>query len=233
VARADYVELRAPDNPKIGRMKVLLAEGSPTLSGGIGGWEAVPRPGRRPLTVWRGPQEPLRLTLPIIFDRLAEGRNGGQVEDDIRLLEKMAGLDAGDPEPPKLIVEGELPHDYSRARGNRWVIESITWGEAIRRPGDGKRVRQIAEVVLMLYTADDRLERIDSPSRPGRYRYVRARRGDTFARIAARELGSRRHGTRLARLNGRRSADVELRAGRRVKLPGPELLADWNRDLRR
>src|SRR5690606_10220798 len=106
-----------------------------------------------------------------------EGSEGRSVEDECRTLEKMAGLDRGDPEPPLLIVEGILPHDYSRASGNRWVIETIEWGDAIRRMSNGQRVRQELVLTLMEHTGDDVLARIKHQTKRPKYRTVRVRPG--------------------------------------------------------
>lgn len=234
----DYVELRSDD--KTLTLQCRFAEGSPTLSGGVGGWEPVPRPGRRPLTVWRGIADPLTMTLPLLFDGYGDpaatrvGEVGLSVEDEIRVLERMGGLDKDDPEPPTVSVEGALPHDRSRAKQNRWVVSAITWGDAIRRPSDGHRVRQVAEVVLVLFTDDDRLERVKTSAAP-KVRTVHALEGDTFAKIAARELDTQHLGIRLARLNDRRAGAVrvKLKKGTPVKLPSANALREWKRDLKR
>lgn len=221
----EFVLIRAPSRGL--RLVVRLGDGSPRTSGGVGGWESVARPGRRPLVAWRGVQDPLRMHLPILFD----GFPDRSVESEVRTLEKMGGLDRGDPEPPLLVIEGALPHDQSRAAQNRWIIEGIEWGDAYRRP-DGHRVRQAAEVTLIEHTEDDHLERV-RPLRTPRFRYVRARQGDTFERLAARVLGTKRLGARLARLNGKRSPDLRLKAGQRYRVPTGDELRDWKKDLKR
>lgn len=234
----DSVQITAPDRDDLDVLLVKIGPGDVTLSGGMGGWEAVARPERRPLTVWRGPGDPLTLALPLLFDGWASAdpaHNGGySVEAPIRLLERMAGLDKGDPEPPQLVLEGSLPHDASQTgkRPNRWVIDSIEWGEVIRRPSDGVRVRQACMVTFLLFADDDRLERIRRPSPHGRVRYVKAHKGDTWEKIAARELKLKRAGNRLARLNGHRDGSGKVKAGTRVRLPSAKALKDWKHDLK-
>lgn len=220
--RAQHVTLRA-----VGRrgmsLRAILSD-APTFTAGVGGWESVTRPGRRPLTVWRGAPE-TTMTLPLIFDGWANGRSQ---ERAILTLERLGGL-AGrrDGEPPLLIVRGWPPMAAQRVgSAARWVITGMEWGDAIRRVSDGHRLRQQVTVTLTLHVEDDRLERLRSSSRPS-YRFIRARRGDTYEKIAARELGRARYGARLARLNGRRSPDVRLRAGARVKLPTGYVLREW------
>lgn len=221
----DYVRIRSEDDTLT--LLVRLGDGSPQLSGGVGGWEAVARPGHRPLTVWRGQPEALTYSIPLLFDGYRwdpQHGSGYSVEADCRTLERMGGLDAGDPEPPLLIIEGALPHDESRAAQNRWVLNSIEWGDAIRRP-DGHRVRQAATVTLLLYTEDDQLKRAHRSRKPA-YRYVRPRHGETWEKLAARKLGAKRYGNRLARLNGARDGSAKIKLDR-VRLPTTKALRAW------
>ena len=202
---------------------VNLGDGPVTVTGGYGGWDEVSRPGRRALTVWRG-RDALRLTVPLLIDKFSEGTHGHSVEAECRTLERMAGLDEGDPQPPLLIVEGILPHDYSRAPQNRWVIDGLEWGDAIRRLSDGHRVRQEATLALMEHTGAEALRRLKGMDKPS-YRMVKVKKGDTFNAIAKRELKAAKLGTRLARLNGARSPDVKLTRDT-VKVPtGAALVA--------
>lgn len=229
----EWVELRAEHDRAL-KIRVWLGEGSPQVTGGVGGWDAVARPGRRPLSVWRGPTEPLRQVIPLLFDGWAHGKGpeGSSMEADIRVLEKMGGLDRGDPKPPAIIIEGSLPHDESRAPGNRWVVETLEWGEAIRRTSDGHRVRQACLATFMLYT-ESNLSAIKRAKPRPKYRVVSAHTGDTYEKIAARELKLRRAGNRLARLNGSRDAGKRLKRGTKVRLPTAKALADWKHDLKR
>lgn len=230
---ASYVTLRSVDGT-LGPIQVLLGQDPPTPSGGGGGWEAVARPWKRPMLVWRAPDAPYRLTLPLLFDGLAEGRS---VEPEIRELERMAGVKVkGDPEPPLLIVEGRaIPHDTIGKKRNLYVIESSPeWGASVRKT-NGQRVRQAVTVTLALYAEDDRMERLRSPQKP-RYRSVEAKQGDTYEKIAVRELkeyGGARLGRRLARLNGGRSPDVKLKEGKAVKVPAGRIAREWEDDLKK
>jgi hypothetical protein len=243
----EWVELRTEDRDLV--LTALVGDSPATPSGGGGGWEAVVRPGRRPILVWRQPDEPYRIMLPLVIDGYA-GYGGGStngkvatpegrsVEDDIRVLERMAGVNVpGDPEPPLLIVEGSLPHDESRSAKNRYVIEKTPeWGNAIRRELDGSRVRQHVVLTLALYTEDDVLSRVRSSPRPS-YRIVQATaKLNTYEKLAAKYLsryGGRRLGSRLARLNGGRSGDKRLRHGTEVRLPTTDAAKKWQRELKK
>jgi hypothetical protein len=205
-------------------VKAKLGEGSATVEGGLGGWESVPRPGRRPLTVWRGPEDPLRMGLPLVFDGYPEPGSDqtvvASVEADVRQLERIAGVAMlDDPVPPFITVMGAVPHDLRWAPRNQWVIEHLEWGEAERRVSDGQRVRQLVDVTLMLYTTPDSLTRLSAQSKPKK-RKVKAKKGDTAIKIAAREIGAAADGPKLARLNGFRSADVALTEGLEMVIPG-------------
>lgn len=215
-------------------VRAQLGEGSATVDGGLGGWESVPRPGRRPLTVWRGPEEPLRMGLPLVFDgygRIADDSTvQTSVEAELRQLEIIAGVAVReDPVPPFITVLGAVPHDLRWAPRNRWVIEDLEWGAAERRFKDGQRVRQFVDVTLLLYTEPDRMRRLTEQSRPTRDP-VKAKDGDTFEKIAARELGAGKLGAKLARLNGKRSPDKKLEQGELIKFPTLDALREWKQE---
>lgn len=197
-------------------------------SGGVGGWEEVARPGRRPLTVWRGP-EGLRLTLPLLLDALNVGDNGGEsIEQDVRALYSLAGYDLsgfpGAKEPPVIRMDGPLP---LRRDHNRWVIESLEWGDSLRR-NDGPRVRQFVTVTLLQFTEDDRVERLDR-AKEDKHPTYRSHPGDTYESIAKKKLGSKRYGGKLARLNDKPAgaATKKLKPGTTVRLPTKKQLKDW------
>lgn len=110
-------------------------------------------------TIGRGPQAvalstaggrpPLRLELPLLLDR--DGLRGS-VEDEVRMLERLHGLDDGVAEAPALIVEGiGIPHSYSRAAHLRWTFDGDPeWGEIrAREGGDGARSYVEATVALV------------------------------------------------------------------------------------
>lgn len=206
----------------------LADEGAQPVGGG--GWEPVQRPGRRSLTVWRNPGD-LGMTVAMFLDGNAHGHS---VEAGCRTIEEMAGaFTPGKGEPPRLIVAGpSLPHGYERTPAARWVIsEPPEWGDVIRRP-DGKRTRAFVTLTLLLFTETDELERIKPRQPRPDHRVIRARKGDTYLKIARRELGSDRYGRRLAKLNGDHDPHKTLREGAKVKLPSASTLADWKRDLK-
>lgn len=212
----------------------LLLEPPKPLGGG--GIEPTGRPGRRPLTPYRSP-ETLGLELSFILDGLAENES---VERECRAIEVMAGMFLpDDPGPQRLIVQGKsVPHCRGAAAfRRRWLIANAGDDifaddpEVIRRD-DGDRLRQAVSLTLYVATDTDELERArPRQSRPN-YRLVSAKEGDTYEKVAARELDSRRLGGRLAKLNGKRDPTTKLKEGQRVRLPSAHLLAEWKRDLK-
>ncbi len=224
---ADYIELRAPSRGL--RFLARLGDSSSTPSGAVGGWEVVPRPRRRPLTAWRGTPEPLRLSVPVLID----GWPKESVEDECQTLMVMGGLHGTDREPPELVLRGGLPYNVDRRPTLRWVIESLEWGAYSRRQDDDARVRQAVTINLMVPEEDDRIRRL-KPRRSGsRAHTVTAGKGSTFEKVAAKYLGSKRFGGKLAHLNGSRSPDQPFKKPRKVKLPTNEQLSDWKRDLKK
>jgi hypothetical protein len=225
MTQPDHIELRAPSRGLV--FLARLGEGTTTPSGGVGGWETIPRPRRRPLTAWRGTPEPLRLSIPVLID----GWPDESVEDDCNVLLVMGGLHGSDREPPELVLRGGVPYNVERRPNLKWVIESLDWGAYTRRPDDDARVRQAVTINLMVPEEDDRITRL-KPRRAGsRAHVVQAPKGSTYEKLAARYLASKRFGGKLAHLNGDRSPDHPFAKPRKVKLPTNEQLADWKRDL--
>jgi hypothetical protein len=206
-----------------------FAEDAPVAAAALG-WEAVARQRRRPITVWRGVGE-MTLTLSLEFDAY---RSGGSIEGLCRAVEVMAGaFVGGDPEPPKLIVFGKaVPHSAALAPQSRWVIQELAWDEAIRDSNTGQRMRQKFTLTLLLHTEAKKLEKVAPRKSAPTYKVKLARKGDTYEKLAARELGNKRHGRKLAQLNGDRDPTKKLKTGQQVRMPSAKLLAKWKRELR-
>jgi hypothetical protein len=221
---SDTVEVTAEGRDDL-KLVARFADGAPQLSGGVGGWEAVARPGRRPLTPFRGVGEPLTLTLPLLLDGFDQAAEGRSVEDDVLTIFRMGGNEEGDPEPPVLKVRNALPNTSDI----RWVLTAAEWGDMIRRR-DRHRVRQAVTLTLIRFTEDDRLESVASGKTKPSYKVVKATsKLNTYSKLAAKHCGSAKYGTRLARLNGERSASKKLKVNTKVRLPTKEALTDWQR----
>jgi hypothetical protein len=231
----------------------------PPVPLGGGGVEQVTRPLRRPLTTYRGTESP-GMVLSILLDgwlakpirgpfmvsapgspvtRLAPGSHPTSVEKQIRLIERMAGMfDPNDRGPVELIVASpSVPHcQGAHALSRRWIIsDPPAWGddpEVIRR-SDGHRVRQQVTLNLLVSVEADELEQIKPRQPKPKTRKVHAKKGDTYSRIAKRELGTARLGRRLAKLNGARDPHKTLKEGTRVTLPSRDVEKDWKKELKR
>lgn len=205
-----------------GSVTVLAGDGVVTVTGGYGGWETVSRPRNVGLTVWMG-YEPLKMSVPILFDSLASG-DGNATEQSIAALERMAGRGSGkggDTPPPvvKLSAYGALvPH-----KNIDWHIESIEWGEAVRN-SSGNRVRQEATVGVIQSVVDKTLKsksaanrRRSSSKGPKRYR---VKKGDKISRIAKKHLGDADRWREIKASNGKPIRDPRnLKPGTLIRLP--------------
>jgi len=219
---------------------VLLArfgDGTITTTGGGGGWVAVPRPQKKTITVWRGPQDGYQHEIPLVFDTW--GNTVKPIEQEMGFLEEASGVDMfNNTQPPTLILNagGALPHDVIHSPQLRWIIpEEPVWGEAIRRRDTGDRVRQLVTVKFMVFTAADELTRSTPPHVSSKTLYI-AKKGDTYTKIAARLLkneGGARWGNRLAQLNGARDGASSPKVGQSVKIPTSEQVKQWKQTPRR
>jgi LysM repeat protein len=197
-------------------LPVKLGAESAKLSGGVGGWEDVERPGRESGTEWGG-LPATTLPIPVLFDGLAKRRS---IEAEIALLYFMGrppvGAKRGTP-PPVVKLAGMVPH-YGRS----WVINGIDEGDAIWN--GTARIRLWATVTMRLYQPLDVVQvGAVKGSTPATRSYT-IKKGDTFARIAKNEMGARTSSAvakgvaALKKLNKLRS-DKDLKPGKKLKIP--------------
>lgn len=119
------------------------------VTGGYGGWDIVQRPRRLSLTQWNG-RDPIQMDIPILIDGFAKKHS---VEDECKILEKMAFSGDFD-DPPVVNISGAaIPHNQLDYR-----ILNIQWGDMIRRNSDGDRTRQAAVVSVIRDSAADKLQ---------------------------------------------------------------------------
>jgi hypothetical protein len=203
---------------------------------GGGGIDPQARPGRRPLTPYHNP-DALGLTMSILLDGL---RDSEPVEDRCRIVELMAGMFMpDDPGPVDVLIRGKaVPHCWgAEALRHRWLIsEAPGWGTDVGpelvRDRKGRRVRQQVDLTWLLSTDSDALDRIKPRQGKPDHRPDRARKGDTWKKIARRELGSPHLGKKLAELNGRRDPNEKLKEGRHIRLPSKHLKDVWEQALK-
>lgn len=114
-------------------------------SGGVGGWNEIPRPRQETAVEWGG-QPASFLTFTLLFDGFD---NDESVEPQCRLLKNMGQRPKGGKQPPILEM------DYGPVgRGQLWVIQSIDWGPELRNK-QLERIRAEATVTLLQFNKID------------------------------------------------------------------------------
>jgi nucleoid-associated protein YgaU len=203
---------------------------------GYGGWSRVARPQKGALTEWVG-RDALSVEVEFLVDNFGSGDNipgtldqdqNAEVETAAQVLDELAGVEAGDPEPPLLKVLGNptgiIPHDYSRASQNKWFIETLSWDKDLARyNNDGNRTRCGGTMVLTVYRADDRLSRRAArgkSSKGSKKKTYTVKKGDSLRKIAARKdiYGDASKWKKIATANKIRDPK-HLRIGQKLKIP--------------
>lgn len=223
------VTLRSVDAPLV-QVTVALTD-APSVSGGVGGWESVARPGRDPVLWWRGGQD-TTLTLEGIIDgtrRRARGPDTRSVADRVRDLYAL-GRRRGQTSAPTVVrVFGDLT-DHHSAGGGLWVVQGLTV-TPVRHTAAGVLAQAAATIDLVAYTpvaavtGRVQVRRTRATAKTGAKRTTVTRRGDTLRGVAIREYGNAAAWRRLldsnrAALGGKNpvSPDAVLRPGLRLKV---------------
>lgn len=209
---------------------------------GYGGWSRVARPQKGALTEWVG-RDALSVEIEFLLDNFGSGEDthdkdpvrdtldvdqNAEVEAAAQILDELAGVEAGDPEPPLLKVMGKpqgiIPHDASRASQNDWFIEALTWDKDLARyNNEGNRVRAGGTMTLTVHQADDRLSRRAGRGKnkkgSKRKTYI-VKKGDTLRKIAARKdvYGDASKWKKIATANKIRDPK-HLTIGKKLKIP--------------
>lgn len=157
------------------------AEGGPVLA-------KVVRPRRKSLTEWTN-REPFVFNVDFYLDNFADGE-GVSIEAEIRKLEKMMGIDEGDPEPPHVIILGDppgcIPHDFHDNSRGRWWVSGVTYEDDKTEKNDaGNRVRVFGSIGLTEVVEDTLLVSGLAPKTAQQNRYT-VKAGDTLTSIASK-----------------------------------------------
>jgi hypothetical protein len=233
-ARLVSIRTEALFGPNSGGFVALLDNAVPVPIGG-GGIDPQARHQRRPLTPYHSP-DAMGIVVSFILDGYAYGES---VEKECRVVERMAGMFVPDDSgPQRLIVQGKaVPHcSGAEAFRHRWLIsETPSWGDdpPVSRREDGDRTRQQISLTLFVAEESEQIERVKPRQPKPASRVIHAHKGDTYEKIAARELDTKRLGRRLAKLNGKRDPTTRLDEGQKVTLPSSTALAEWKRDLQK
>lgn len=196
---------------------IIPAGGIPSPQGGVGGWEAVPRPGAPPTHYWAG-GVPVTLDLTVI---VVEGY--APVEATLQRLYSFGRRAGGESSPPTLRVFGPLFDQHSREAGE-WVLQGLSLGD--RRFRGGVLVQQWVTLNLESTVSGAAVPavavgRTRREARVQGRRTVKTRAGDTLRAIAVRELGDQAHWRRLADANQQLRKvppDMVLRTGTVVRV---------------
>lgn len=194
-------------------------------SASYGGWSTIDRPKDVGLLNWDG-FGPLVLTIPILLDGWTTQTS---VEEDFANLEKMAGRGAGvggRTQPPAITLSTSdgfgalVPHNFN-GESLKWVITGLEWGDQLRRPGSGHRVRQAATITVTQFTSTN-AEELSVAKRNNthgrRHRVHVVKKGESLMRIARSEYGTSDRWQDIAKANDIRDPR-HLRVGMRLKLP--------------
>lgn len=203
-------------NPNL-RVLARLADGRPTLTGGVAIYEEIARPKLTSITEFAG-STPYRMQLGVILDGLADGRDQ---EPFARNLRRMISYDEI-PQPPRITVAGVgVPGtEYT------WVIEDLVWDSNAIISDTGALLRQPVQLTLLQFVTDQRLrllaaanqarQRTSSTAKPKKIYVVKS--GDTLQEIAKKQLGSAAKWKDIAKLNNIRDAR-NIKVGQKLRIP--------------
>jgi|SRR5215469_17329228 len=224
------------DSRKIGSI-TFTAEGVPDVTvlldnqpvqvvSGYGGWTVVNRQRRVGLTVWEG-KDPLRMSVPVLFDGL---NSGVSQEIPISHLSRMALPPTAGGEPPTVKYTGWV---VPKPGPTAWVIENLQWGTNViwdfAANGVMVRLRQDCIVNLLQYVADDRLALKNiavgqapgtGASKTGWPKHYTVATGDTLQKIAAKFYKDSSKWHKIATANNIRDGS-KLTKGRKLIIPAP------------
>jgi nucleoid-associated protein YgaU len=188
---------------------------------GYGGWTVLSRQRRVGLTQWDG-KDPLRMSIPIIFDGI---RTGIGQEVNISRLSRMGLPPLSGGEPPVVTWQAFAVPNPGVAL---WVIENFQWGTNVLWNyvgGQAVRVRQDCVVNLLEYRPDDN-EAFRSPiphvakgkGKTGKPKVYTAKKGDTLSKIAQKFYGNASKWKLIADANHIRDPKT-VDAGDRLRIP--------------
>lgn len=183
---------------------------------GYGTHDVIDRPGRVGLTTYHG-RPPLRLTFPLLFDRWPED---GTVEEEIRTLERLHGLDPRLARPPQVVIDGiGVPHSRGRDPDGRWVLTGDPdWDDDIRYRADGNRCYVPVTVTAQRLVRPSTLVEPDEPTH--RPKFFKVPHGERLRTL--RQIAKHRHAEwrKLRKLNPKLPGDPDhkLKPGTKVRV---------------
>jgi hypothetical protein len=183
---------------------------------GYGGHPVAVRPKKSALTVFEG-RQPFQMTMPLLF-------SGSEVYLQCFLLDQMASTklptaNLAQPVAPysvkiestigRLLLPGGIQKD------DEWWIEDLAWGAEKRNTVNELYYKEV--VVTLLEKVVD--ETLKGKGWKAAHPYT-VRRGDTWAGIAARELGDAGRFAELMEINGEKTnAQLAKMVGKTIRIP--------------
>jgi len=198
------------------KVTAQLAEAGARVTGGYGKWEEVAVPRGQSFTQWTG-----RTLLAMELELVLNGwQNHRSVEPEIKAIEEMGTPPAPRPPggapvtPPPVRIVGAAPHTELT-----WVVASIDWGDVIRDPATGARLRQAVTLHLMQYVEEAFIGAAGAKAPP---RKVRVKHGDDLKKLAAHYLGKSSRWPEIVKLNkGLRGWRLAAKmVGKTILIPG-------------
>lgn len=201
-------------------LRVPAILGNARRTGGWGGWEVINRVRQVGFIEWQT-VEPAQMEVSIVLDGLLTDTDQ---EPFVRNLERMATPQrAAGNQPPPITIRGAVPA-HAKVK---WVIRGLDWSEEaiVRRSRDGHRIQQGVTLDLIQYVQPElaftRSAAQRAAMRKPKVVTITARKGDTLALIAKRELDAVGRWTDIRDLNPKLSKDPrrEIKAGTKVRVP--------------
>lgn len=189
-----YVKVWALTRPAV--VTALLTEDGGRITGGYSKWEEVAVPRGTPFTQWTG-RGLYGMDLDLLLDGWSTHRS---VEPQVTNIEQLALLPTIKPmgktlvTPPPVRLFGAVPHPELT-----WVVGGIDWGDSLRHPRTGHRLRQGLTLHLLEYVEETSISALPPPPPPPRK--YKVKHGDTLKTIAAKMLGKSSRWHDIAKLN--------------------------------
>jgi hypothetical protein len=217
-----HLVLRANTRP-MWQVSVALRE-TPSVTGGVGGWTTVDRPGRDPIAWWSGGVA-YTLTINGVLD--AHHHPAWDDEDLPARLQRLYALgrrSGGRLTPPSIVLLGDTQDQHTRD-GGEWVMTALTPGQRVHRRGRLASVEvdiELASYEFATPVTGGAVRRTRRTATSKAKRVVTTRRGDTVRGVAIRELGQQSAWSAIIKANGRLKGvmpDEPLRPGMRLVMP--------------